>query len=139
LSNLSAVDVQAANQRTKVVGVLQGLNLSDLRRKGNGCFVACNHSMTLQSTGQRSVSTSVGVHVGLASSATGNEVGDIHGEAVDHADLAVTKHAGSVTHELGLSQVRLHQDLTLGGGDDQPAVGLGHVVLIQHAGQSSDA
>ncbi len=44
----------------------------------DGRLVACNHSVTLQRVRQNSISTGVGVHVGLANSATGDEVGDIH-------------------------------------------------------------
>ena len=133
------VDVQAANQRTEVIGVLQALDLGDLRSERDGRLVASHDGMALQRTSGGSVGTGVRVHPGLAGSATRDQVGHVHGETVDHADLAVAQDAGGVTHELGLGQVRLHQDLTLGGGDDQPTIGLGHVGFVQHARQGGDA
>jgi outer membrane receptor protein involved in Fe transport len=131
--DLGAVDVQTTNQRTEVVGVLQGLNLSDLRSESDGRLVASNNGVTLNCTRQVSIGTSIGVHPSFASSATWNQVRHIHCETVDHADLAVTQHARSVTHKLGLCQVRLHQDLTLCRSNDEPAVSFRHVGFVQHA------
>ena len=62
-------------------------------------------------------------------------VGDVHRETVDHADLAVTDHRLVVPHELRLREVRLHQQVAGVRVDQQPAVGLGDVLLVQHAGQ----
>ena len=133
MSNLVAVDVQSTDQGTEVVGVLEALDLSDLRCEGDGRLVTSHDRVTLSRT-LRSTTRKVFVE-----SSTGNQVRHVDGKAIDHADLAVTENRAGVAHELSLSQIGLHEDLTLGRGDDEPAVGLRHVGLVQHARQGSDA
>ena len=115
LDGLEPVDLQAFHEVAEVVGVGDDAVLGELRSEGDRRRMA-----------EDAVVNRRGAVRGLR-----DLVARVDREAIDDADAAVPHDGGAVAGERGVLQVGLLDHPAEDGREDEPALRLGHVLLVQ--------